>query len=63
MFRAQVFLARFQISHSHDGGHGHVCVYVYVYTDIHMYTSICMHIYIYNLFKQCVSVVGEEEGV
>ena len=42
VFRAQVFLARFQISHSHAGGHGHV--YVYVCTDIHMYTSICMYV-------------------
>ena len=65
MFIAHVLLARFQISHSHVGGHGNVCVYVC--TDIHMYTSICMYVYIYiyicNLFKQCVNVVGEEEGV
>ena len=69
VFRAQVFLARFQISHSHAGGHGHVCVYVYGCTDIHMYTSICMYVCVCvyvcvcNLFKQCINIVGEEEGV
>ena len=42
-----------------------VCVCVHRYTHVYKHMYVCIYIYIYicNLFKQCVNVVGEEEGV
>ena len=40
-----------------------VCVCVHRYTHVYKHMYVCVCVCVYNLFKQCINIVGEEKGV